>query len=112
METSSRDVLDRIGSWSPAVVLLDIRMPDRSGIEVLEGIAERGIQTQVIMLTADDTAETAVRAMKLGAADYVTKPFNTGEIKLVIRNLISRVRLQQEVAYLRREQAEFVEPDI
>jgi DNA-binding NtrC family response regulator len=112
VETSSRDVLDRIGSWSPAVVLLDIRMPDRSGIEVLEGIAERGIQTQVIMLTADDTAETAVRAMKLGAADYVTKPFNTGEIKLVIRNLISRVRLQQEVAYLRREQAEFVERDI
>lgn len=112
METSSRDVLDRIESWSPAVVLLDIRMPDRSGIEVLQEVTGRGIQTQVVMLTADDTAETAVKAMKLGAADYLTKPFNTDEIKLVIRNLVARLRLQQEVAYLRREQAELVERDI
>lgn len=112
VETSSRDVLDRIASWSPAVVLLDIRMPDRSGIEVLEDITGRGIQAQVVMLTADDTAETAVRAMKLGAADYLTKPFNTDEIRLVIRNLVARARLQQEVACLRREQAELVERDI
>jgi len=55
-----------IRSWSPSVVLLDIRLPERSGIEVLEEIVRDELHTQVIMLTADDTAETAVKAMKLG----------------------------------------------
>jgi len=54
------------------------------------------------MLTADDSAESAITAMKLGAADYLTKPFNMAEVKLVIGNIIEKERLREEVDYLRK----------
>ena len=110
--TSARDVLGKIASWSPSVVMLDIRLPDRNGIEVLEDIVKTGMDTQVVMLTADDTAETAVKAMKLGAADYLTKPFNVDEVKIVLRNLIEKGKLKQEVDYLRKVNSELFEKSI
>jgi DNA-binding NtrC family response regulator len=58
------------------------------------------------MLTADDSAETAVKAMKIGAVDYLTKPFNIDEVRIIIRNIIEKRRLRQEVDYLRRVHAE------
>jgi len=101
-----------IETWSPDVVLLDIFLPGRNGIEILEELINRNIQPQVIMLTADDTAETAVKCMKLGAVDYLTKPFNLDEVKIVIRNTIEREKLTHEVKYLRRVYSEFFEKDI
>lgn len=106
VETCGDHVVSVIGSWSPAVVMLDVRLPGRTGIEILAEVLSRGLDTQVIMLTADDTAETAVRAMKLGAVDYFIKPFNTNEVKIVVRNLIERSRLQREVTCLRRANEE------
>jgi DNA-binding NtrC family response regulator len=100
--TTTEGIMDRIESSYPDIVLLDINLPGMSGIEILEKIQERGIQTQVLMLTADDTAETAIRAMKLGAADYLTKPFNMEEVKIVLGKVIEQERLQDEVNYLRR----------
>ena len=79
-EYDCEDVIKKISAFNPDVVLLDIRMPSRSGIEILEDIKQSGINAQVVMLTADDSAEMAVKAMKLGAADYLTKPFNTDEV--------------------------------
>src|SRR3990172_770130 len=110
--TVARDVMGKITSWSPAVVMLDIRLPDRNGIEVLEDIVKTGIDTQVVMLTADDTAESAVKAMKLGAADYLTKPFNVDEVKIVLRNIIEKGKLKQEVDYLRKVSSELLEKSI
>lgn len=110
--TIARDVLGKIASWSPAVVMLDIRLPDRNGIEVLEDIVKTGMDTQVVMLTADDTAETAVKAMKLGAVDYLTKPFNVEEVKIVLRNIIEKGKLKQEVDYLRKVSSELLEKSI
>ncbi len=110
--TSARDVLGKIASWSPSVVMLDIRLPDRNGIVILEEIVKRGLDTQVLMLTADDTAESAVKAMKLGAADYLTKPFNVDEVKIVLRNIIEKGRLKQEVDYLRKVNSELFEKSI
>ncbi|MBP2688954.1 MAG: algB, partial [Deltaproteobacteria bacterium] len=75
-ESDPEGVLDRIRAFSPDVVLLDIKLPGRDGIDILGEIVGQGIPTQVVMLTSDDTAETAVKAMKVGAADYLTKPFN------------------------------------
>jgi DNA-binding NtrC family response regulator len=106
------DVINKIKSWAPAVVLLDIRLPERSGIEILEDLMKQGVPSQVVMLTADDTAETAVKAMKLGAADYLTKPFNVDEVKIVLRNIIERGKLRQEVDYLRKVHSEYFERDI
>ncbi|MGA8179425.1 MAG: sigma-54 dependent transcriptional regulator, partial [Desulfobacterales bacterium] len=61
---------------------------------------------------ADDTAETAVRAMKLGASDYLTKPFNTDEVKIVIRNIIEKENLKEEVDYLRKAYSEVIDREI
>jgi len=111
-ESTPKNVVSIIRTWSPAVVMLDIRLPQRSGIEVLEDVVRAGLRTQVVMLTADDTAESAVKAMKLGAVDYLTKPFNIDEVKIVVRNLIDRGKLKQEVDYLRRVHSEVFDREI
>jgi DNA-binding NtrC family response regulator len=101
-ERDPEGVLDRIRAFSPDVVLLDIKLPGRDGIDILGEIVGQGIRTQVVMLTSDDTAETAVKAMKVGAADYLTKPFNLDEVKIVVAGILERVKLKDEVAYLRK----------
>ena len=111
-ENECEGAIEKIKAFNPDVVLLDIRMPTRSGIEILEDIKRSDINTQVVMLTADDTAESAVKAMKLGAADYLTKPFNTDEVKIVIGNIIERENLKHEVDYLRKAYSEVFEKDI
>ncbi len=110
--TSAEGIVSKIKSWSPAVVLLDIRIADQSGIDVLKEIIKQELPTQVVMLTADDTAETAVKAMKLGAADYLTKPFNVDEVKIVLQNIIEKGKLKKEVIYLRKVQSEVFEKEI
>ena len=87
-ETETDSVINKIRSWAPDIVVLDITMPGRNGMDILQEIKSSEINTQVVMLTADDTAETAARAMKLGAVDYLTKPFNMNEVKVVISNII------------------------
>ncbi|MFC1881837.1 sigma-54-dependent transcriptional regulator [Thermodesulfobacteriota bacterium] len=111
-ETETDGVIEKIKSWDPDVLLMDIRMPDRNGIDILEEIKESKIDTQVVMLTADDAVETAVKAMKLGAADYLTKPFNTDEVKIVIGKIIKNQNLRQEVDYLRKAYSEVFEKDM
>lgn len=111
-ETEPVGALDKIKSWAPDVVLLDITMPDRSGLDILQDIISEGLATQVVMLTADDTSDTAVKAMKFGAADYLTKPFNTEEVKLVIGNIIEKEKLKQEVDYLRQAYAEVIDKEM
>ena len=110
--TDADGIVSKIKAWPPAVVLLDIRIADRNGIDVLKEIVKENLPLQVVMLTADDTAETAVKAMKLGAADYLTKPFNVDEVKIVLHNIIEKGKLKQEVDYLRKVQSEVFEKEI
>jgi DNA-binding NtrC family response regulator len=95
--------LGLLGSTQVDVVLLDIRLPHMDGIEVLERI--RGIDegVKVILVTAVKTVRTAVAAMKLGAFDYLTKPFDEDELLTVIRRALERRALEREVEYLRSE---------
>jgi len=111
-ETTTEGVVNKIKAWDPDVVLLDIAMPGRDGITILKHIKNTDLDAQVVMLTADDTAETAVKAMKLGAADYLTKPFNIEEVKIVIGNVIENASLKQEVTYLRKAYSDVVEKDL
>jgi DNA-binding NtrC family response regulator len=85
------------------VVLLDILMPGPDGIDVLERIKHRGTTPQVIMLTATKTVKTAVTAMKLGAFDYVTKPFDVDELMLIVERAVQSTALVREVEALRAE---------
>ncbi len=100
--TDPAGVVDKIRAFAPDAVLLDVNLPGKSGMDLLGEILEGGHARQVIMLTADDSAETAVRAMKLGAADYLTKPFNLEEVKLVVDGVVERGALRTEVDYLRK----------
>ena len=106
VETGADGIVGKIKAWFPDIVFLDNNLPGRSGLDILRELVEQKIATQVVMLTADDTAETAVKAMKLGAADYLTKPFNVEEVKILLRNIIERVQLAREVDYLRKVHAE------
>lgn len=110
--TGTHNIIDKIKSFNPDLLLMDIRMPDRDGIEILEELKGDGLTTPVVMLTADDTADTAVKAMKLGAADYLTKPFNTDEVKIVIRNILEKENLKEEVNYLRKAYSEVIDREI
>jgi DNA-binding NtrC family response regulator len=105
------EVIRKIRACIPDIVILDVNLPGRSGIEILKEV-KASVDSEVVMLTADDTAETAVSAMKLGAADYFTKPFNMDEVKIVLNNIEEKVRLRQEVDYLRKVNHELFEKDI
>ena len=89
------------------LVLLDIRLPDRSGIEVLEKIREQWPDQIVVMLTGEPDHESAVRAMRLGARDYLTKgkPIRE-ELLLVLERELSSQRLGREVQHHRRERSQ------
>jgi DNA-binding NtrC family response regulator len=111
-EIDPEGVLDRIRAFSPDVVMLDINLPGRDGIDILGEIVGQGVRTQVVMLTSDDTAETAVKAMKVGAADYLTKPFNLDEVKIVVAGILERGKLKDEVAYLRKISSDLTHQEI
>jgi len=87
----------------PALILLDIILPDLDGLKVLEKIKQREPDAVVIMITATKTVKTAVEAMKLGAYDYVTKPFDVDELRLIINRALSTKALKEENRRLREE---------
>ena len=88
---------------SPDVILLDIILPDLDGLKVLERIKHSDPDVIVIMITATKTVKTAVEAMRLGAYDYITKPFDVDELRLIISRSLSTKALEQEVKYRREE---------
>ena len=94
--------LKTIKEQKPDLVFLDIIMPGEDGIEILKRIKERGDNVKVIMLTATKTIKTAVSAMKLGAYDYITKPFDIDEIKLIISKALSE-RIPKETKEKQRD---------
>jgi DNA-binding NtrC family response regulator len=85
------------------VVICDIGLPDGDGISVLHQMKEMRPETPVIMITAHGSIQTALDAMKAGAYDYVQKPFEPEELKIVINRALHEHKLTQEVARLQRE---------
>ncbi len=85
------------------LVLLDLVMPGRSGIEFLEELQEQADAPPVVVLTATKTVSSAVEAMKLGAADYITKPYEIDALRIKVRQLLQHRALQREVVRLTDE---------
>ena len=92
LETSSTDV-----------VLLDLRLPGNSGLEVLREIKQRRPETLVIVMTGFATVQSAVQAMKMGAYDYITKPFNFEELRLLLERAAAHLKLTAENRLLREQ---------
>ena len=93
----------------PDLVITDLKMPGVSGFQVLEAIKKRSPQVPVMVLTAFGAVETAVEAMKLGAYDYITKPFNRDELRLVVRKALEMQGLTEENRRLKEELSERTE---
>ncbi len=94
MKLIEKDIFD--------LALVDIRMPRQDGISALKRIKSISPETVVIMMTAYASADTAIKAMKEGAYDYITKPFKIDEIKLIIQNALEKKHLQKENLLLKQ----------
>src|SRR5581483_3838074 len=98
---TGRDALACLEIHSPEIVLVDRRLPDISGDEVLRQVKSLLPRTEVAIITGHGSIESAVEAMRLGAYDYITKPFGAGQLKLVLQRMKEKVRLVAENEYLR-----------
>ena len=97
------EALDQIGREVFDLIVADLNMDDLSGLEVLRHVKQANPDVEVIMMTAYGTIESAVEAMKLGAFDFITKPFQPEEILLRVRNALDKRQLRREVHRLRAE---------
>ncbi len=97
------DALEMLSGRSYDFILSDIMMPRLDGRGLLEGISARGIESTVIMMSAYGDLDTALECMKLGAYDYISKPFRNEEIVLVLKKAEERERLKEENRCLREE---------
>lgn len=88
--TNGEEGIDRIQSNHFDLVMLDIKMPGLNGMEVLKEIRDKGIKVNVIMMTAYGSIEKAVEAMKLGAIDFISKPFTPQEVRKIVKEVLER----------------------
>src|SRR5207244_3152061 len=78
--------LEKISTWSPSIIVTDLKMPRMTGMELLERLAGDSQTVAVIVVTAQGTIDSAVQAMRMGAYDYVTKPIDTNRLRTILQN--------------------------
>ncbi len=101
--TDGADALTKVKENRYDLIISDIQMPKMTGIQLLRQLRELDNDVTVLMITAFSSTEEAVEAMKLGAYDYITKPFKNDEIRLVIKNALERGQLQHENRLLKQQ---------
>ena len=97
------EAIKEVEKYIPDLVLLDMKLPDMSGLQVLEKLREIDKDLIIIMITAYGNIKSSVTAMKLGAYDYITKPFNYEELFIIIKKALKTQDLSREVKYLREK---------
>ena len=107
---SVQSALDELATRPFDVVLVDLRMPGRSGLELVDEVRRRKLDTTVVVMTAYGSKEVAIEAMKRGAYDYLSKPFENEELVLLLRKAEERERLFRENQSLRRQLGAVAEP--
>ena len=104
MAFDGEDGVEVADQENPDLILLDLGLPGIDGIETLKRIKQNEPDIAAIMITAEGSIESAVAAVKAGARNYVTKPFNADEIRLLVSESLETVRLRREVNILRSAQ--------
>ena len=97
------EAIEMVRSHPWDVLLLDLKMPGMDGLETLKNVKEVNPEVEVLMMTAYATVDTAVQAMKLGAFDYLVKPFDPDEVELLIKRILSHKELVLENVLLRKK---------
>ena len=95
------DARASIAKNEPDVVLCDLMLPDGSGIDLLHDLKAQNPSIVFIMITAHTSTKTAVEALKAGALDYIAKPFDIEELKIIVRKAVERKELEDENVHLR-----------
>ena len=103
---NGQECLDRVEVDAPDLILLDIEMPIKNGLQVLQELRQHGRDTTVIMITAYGTVERAVQAMKQGAYDFITKPFDLDHIVATVEKALERERLKRGLEHFAVEAGE------
>jgi len=112
MAVNGQEALEKIKANTYDIVLLDIRMPGLTGLEVLEKVRDNNINVDVVMMTAYGSVEKAVEAMKLGAIDFIGKPFTPTQIREIVDNVLSRGKLVEEDLDGYKDNLEFAKKSI
>ncbi len=100
---SSVKAIEKIIDWQPDLMLLDIDLGEETtGLDILKALQQEAVKFPVVMLTGDDSSTSAIQALRYGASDYLHKPFNVEEVKIVIARLLKNARIRDEIAYLKR----------
>ncbi len=104
--SNGKEALKAVKKNSPNLALLDLRLPEMDGMQILDKMRQIDKDLVIIMLTAFAEVKDAVKAMKLGAFDYITKPFDNEELTLIIKRALQSQSLSKEVEILRRRVGE------
>src|SRR5215470_3329059 len=110
-ESGDQAVARLSAGYVPSLIVLDIVMPGINGIEVLENVKKINSSIPVIILSAAGQTKTVVDAMKMGAADFLVKPFEEQEMELAIQNVLEKQKLKEEVKTLKRQLDSYVDAE-
>ncbi len=105
------EVVEQVKGTTPDLVIMDVRMPELDGIEALQKVKSLSPQTAVLIMTAFGTSNAAIKAMELGAFDYITKPFELDKISHTVKRAFQYQDLTQEVEVLRDEISSLVQTE-
>lgn len=109
LAASAEEAIGRLRETAYALVLTDVRMPGASGLDLLDEVRRIDPEIPVVLVTGYATVQSAVDAIRRGAFDYLPKPFQLDEVRLVVRRALERRALVGEVSFLRREVIERIE---
>ncbi|ACB83851.1 response regulator [Natranaerobius thermophilus] len=104
---NGEEALEKLRTQDYDLVLLDLKLPGLNGLQVLEKVRDEGRDVKVIMMTAYGTVERAVNAMKLGAIDFINKPFSPNQIRALVNDVLSRPNLSEENLQTYKDHVEF-----
>ena len=109
---NGKEALERAESYSYDLILTDVKMPEMSGLELLQKMQEKPVRPPIMIMTAFATVADAVKALQNGAEDYLTKPLNLDELLLKINRLSDRMRLRKENKQLKNRLKQYEFPEI
>lgn len=99
-------IIEKLRSNSFDILILDLQLPGMFGIDVLRQIYENKINIAVVVITASNDIDNAITSMKLGAYDYIVKPFDTDKLLVILKNIVEKLDLENEVTILREQVGE------